>query len=89
MGRKNGFNTQKIFSYLRMGALAAPAVMIAVTPGLTPVQKIQRGLTHYTGWHFQRQRFEWSELMKGWMPFVGASIGTVVIPKILSIIRRF
>ncbi|GAG75518.1 unnamed protein product [marine sediment metagenome] len=90
MGKKKGFiNQAKIFSLLRTGALAMPAVLIATTPGLTNEQKIQRGITHYTGWHFQRQKWDFEEMKKGWMPFVGASLATIGIPKILSMIRRF
>ncbi|GAH83649.1 unnamed protein product [marine sediment metagenome] len=89
MGKKNGFPIQKIYSWLRMGALAAPALIVATTPGLTNRQKIERGFTKYTGWHFQKKKFVLAELMEGYMPLIGATIGTVVIPKIISMIRRF
>lgn len=88
VGKKGGFNLQKIYSLVRMGALAVPGLIVATTPGLTPRQKLERGFTKYTGWHFQKKKFVWEELMEGYGPLVGASIGTIVIPKIISMIRR-
>ena len=85
MGKKGGFNTQKIFKYVRIGALAMPAAMHAIGPG-TPIQKLTNIKRDYLGvgtdgvW-----RPEY--MAKGWMPFVAASAVTYGIPKIMSIIR--
>lgn len=86
--KKNGFSTQKLFKFVRIGALVAPVVIIATTPGLSIAQKIERGLTQYTGYHFGTKEWKWENMIPGWAPFVGASLATVGIPKIISFIRR-
>ena len=85
MGKRNGFNTQKIFKYLRMGALAMPAAQTIIGPG-TPAQKLVVLKRDYMGvgtdgvW-----RPEY--MAKGWMPFIGTSLVTYGIPKVMALIR--
>lgn len=84
---KNGFNTAKIFKYVRLAALAAPAAGVALGPG-TPEDKIKKGLLMYTGYDMVNQRMRWDYLAQGWLPFLGASLVTYGIPKATAMMRK-
>ena len=87
-GRKRvgGFNTQKIFKLIRIGALLVPAASIASQP-VSGTEKIEQGVRAYFGWSIRHGNFSWGRLAAGWMPYL-ASIGvTYGIPKIAGLIR--
>lgn len=91
MGKKNtpkksGFNTQKIFKFVRIAALALPAAMIAIGPG-TGQQKLARGARAYFGIEPGTKQFKLGNLAEGWAPFVGSILVTYGIPKLAGIIR--
>ena len=86
MAKNNGFNTQKIFKYMRIGALALPAAEIVFSPG-TIQQKAVRFKRDYFGVGADGV-FNWGNLSRGWMPFIASSLITIGVPKVLSMIRR-
>lgn len=83
---KSGFNTQKIFKYLRIGALALPAAQTIMSTAPLP-QKINQLKSDYFGVDAQGN-FSLQRLGKGWIPFLAATAVTYGVPKIASIIRR-
>lgn len=85
---KGGFNTQKIFKYVRLAALAAPAAGIALTTA-TPEAKLKEGLKIYTGYDIDNKTFRFDKLAQGWLPFLGASVATYGIPKLTAMLRSF
>jgi len=92
--RRMGRNLQAtIFKWLRIGALAAPGVIVAVGPG-KPDQKANEAFRLYTGVNVKHSmesgnlEFDWRRLAMGWSPFLAAVLTTYGIPKIAGIIRR-
>jgi len=84
---KNGFNTQKIMKYVRLVALGAPALGHAMNPNLNTESKIHRVLKDYTGYNNVYGTFSFGDALKGWTPFLAATVLTHGIPKIAGIIR--
>lgn len=80
--------TQQAFKWIRVGALVAPAAIVALDPGIDPKEKINRGLAWYTGYYPPTQTWSIDNLKMGWMGFLGATIATYGIPKLASILRR-
>jgi len=84
---------QQVFKWLRIGALAAPAAVVAAGPG-TPKGKINAGIELYTGVNVVESietykfAFHPEKLLAGWGPFIVANLTTYGIPKIAGIIRR-
>lgn len=83
---KNGFNTQKIFKYMRIGALTLPAAQ-TILSNQQPATKINQLKKDYFGVDANGQ-FNLAYLAKGWMPFIASSLVTIGIPKLMSLIRR-
>ena len=79
--------TRTAFKLIRLGALAAPA-LIEVTQTGPLDQKIRRAFTKYTGFDMQTGHFHPEYLAQGWGPYLMACLTTYGIPKISSIIRR-
>lgn len=86
MGRKGGFNTQKVFKLLRLAALALPAAGVAMESS-TPASKINKAMRMYTGYSSSERQFKWEWLAEGWGPYVGAVVATYGIPKLTGLIR--
>lgn len=91
MGKKNqpkrsGFNTQKIFKYVRIGALALPAAQTIMSTASVP-QKINQLKSDYFGVD-PAGNFSLQRAAKGWIPFLFASAVTYGIPKLMGMIRR-
>jgi hypothetical protein len=86
VSKKGGFNTQKIFKYVRWAALGAPAARIATLQTSTP-DKLRRGIEAYTGYNIENGQFNLGKLAEGWGPYLTASVTTYGIPKLISIIR--
>ena len=84
---KSGFSTQKIFKYIRIGALGLPAAQTIMSTASVP-QKINQLKSDYFGVD-ATGTFSWNRLAKGWTPFVAASLVTIGVPKLISMIRRF
>lgn len=84
MGKRNGFNTQKIFKYVRLGALAMPAATTLMTYGLNE-NGLKSVIHNYTG--FRDGQFDASKLMIGWGPYLASIVTTYGIPKVASILR--
>ena len=90
-GRKMGksfLNTQTLMKFVRLGALAAPAIGIAMQAGLSTQRKIKQGIRAYTGFDLTSGKFDFGRAVQGWLPYLGAVLFTYGIPKIASIIRR-
>jgi len=92
--RKGGKSLQQqAFKWLRVGALAAPALVIAAQP-MKVDQKANEILRVYTGVNIKHSmesnalQFDWGRLAMGWLPFLAATLTTYGIPKIAGIIRR-
>jgi len=84
---------QQVFKWLRIGALAAPGVVVAVGPG-TPKGKVNAAMELYTGVNIIESMevgkccFHWEKLAAGWLPYLATVLTTYGIPKIAGIIRR-
>lgn len=85
VSRKGGFNTQKLFKFVRMGALLMPAAQIA-TSSLSNEEKWKQARSAYFGVRSDGT-VHLEDLKRGWLPYL-MSIGvTYGIPKIAGIIR--
>ena len=83
---KSGFNTQKIFKYVRLAALAMPAAGTLMQP--TSTQEKLKGISlDYFGINPDDGSFKLERLAKGWMPFLAANVVTHGIPKVTGILR--
>jgi len=82
-----------IFKYLRIGALAAPGVIVAAQP-MAVDQKLNEIFRLYTGVNVKHSmasnsiEFDWKRLAMGWLPFIAATVTTYGVPKIAGMIRR-
>ena len=83
---KSVFNTQKIFSLITKGALAAPAVAIALAGG-TAEEKVMRGLYAYTGYDYRSGQVNLAHAFETYKPYLFTKVIQAVIPKIGSFIR--
>lgn len=84
---KSGFNTQKIFKWVRIGALALPAAEAIFSTASVP-QKISKLKSDYLGVDASGN-FSLQRAAKGWLPFIAATVITYGVPKIGSMIRSF
>lgn len=84
---KNTFNTQKIFSLLRKGALIAPAAAVAMDPSLSAEEKVRVGVQKYTGVDMRTGQFHLNSLKEGWYPYLATTAVTTVAQKLGSFIR--
>jgi len=85
--KRSGFNTQKIFKYVRYGALALPAVSRLLT-NATPQIKLTQIAMDYTGFNMLTGDWKMERLARGWMPYLGAVATTYGIPKLVGLLRR-
>lgn len=72
---------------LRGGSLFAPAAARALGPG-SAQDKLNLVLNDYTGFYPPAGDFQLSRMKTGWLPFIGTSLATYAIPKIVNLIRR-
>jgi len=79
--------TQQAFKWIRVGALVAPAVAVAVGPG-SQHGKARTIIHKYTGFNIDDQSFNIERLLQGWGPYLGAVVATYGIPKLAGILRR-
>jgi len=79
--------TRTAYKLVRVGALAAPAVATAMAQA-SGHAKVRQGLRWYTGYDIDTGKFDFGDLAKGWMPFIGASLVTYGIPKITGLLRK-
>lgn len=86
--RNSGFGTPQVMKIVRLAALAAPAVSVAMDPRWTGEQKLKVGLAYYTGFDVDSGKFYAQNLAKGWLPFLAATLITYGIPKLTGMIRR-
>lgn len=86
MGKRGGFNTQKIFKYVRLAALAAPAASEALSTRTTQ-DKINRIVEKYTGYYMPSGTFTLGKLAEGYGPLLAATVATYGIPKLASMLR--
>lgn len=86
--RKGGKSmTRTMFKLIRMGSLAAPAIVQAARP--MPVEwKLKEIFTIYSGFNFHENKWQPHRLLEGYGAFLGATLATVGIPKLTGIIRR-
>lgn len=84
----SGFNTQKIFKYLRIGALALPAASKIMQHGVN-AGSLNAIAEDYTGFNMVSGTFDYRKLAKGWGPYIAAIAVTYGVPKIGSMIRSF
>jgi len=88
-GKRMGKNiTGQVYKWIRIGALAAPAVSRLLDPATQPKEKLERIMQDYTGYNPYDRTFSFEHLAQGWMPYIGAVLTTYGIPKLISIIRR-
>lgn len=80
--------TRTAFKFIRLGALAAPAVSVIMRTDLNPEQKFRVAMQYYTGFDYRTGTFNAANLTKGWIGYLAACLATYGIPKVTSIIRR-
>jgi len=85
--RRSGFTTKKLFSAITKLALVAPAAGI-VAGGGSGFDKMARGVEGYTGYNIVTQKFNTQPIKNTYLPFLGASVIAVGIPKIVKLIRE-
>ena len=88
VAKKRGFlSLNTIYRFARLGAFAAPGVVEAISTHSTQ-GKIQNIIRMYSGFDVPSGSWNWRSMLQGWMPFVGVSLVTYGLPKLLSMIRR-
>lgn len=90
-GKKMGrsfLSTQTLMRFVRLGALAAPAIGVAMNASLSQRQKIEHAIRKYTGFNMHDGKFDFRNLAEGWLPYLGSVLVTYGIPKIAGILRR-
>lgn len=86
--RNTMMNTNKIYGLIRKAALLAPAIGTALDPHYdTPEKKIRHGLRKYSGYNYATGEFRWEWLAEGWLPYLGAKLGTEVVPRVGNMIK--
>lgn len=78
-----------IAKFIKVGALVAPAVYVAIGTSGSPQDKVVHGLQLYTGYNVADGTFNPMKLVEGWGPYVVTSLVTTGIGKINGMIRRF
>jgi len=76
------------FKWIRIGALAAPAIVEFAFGADTPSGKAFHTIRRYTGFDFYTKTWDITNLIEGWGPYLGAVLTTYGIPKIAGILRR-
>ena len=82
-----------VFKWLRIGALVAPAAVVAAQP-MKLDQKLNEIFRLYTGVNVKHSmesnalQFDGGRLAMGWLPYLTTVLATYGIPKIAGIIRR-
>lgn len=87
MAKRSFLSTATLMKFARLAALGGPAAMVAMGPGDAPT-KIKEGLRIYTGVDMNTGAWSLGNLAQGWLPFVGTSLVTHGISKLIGIIRR-
>lgn len=85
--RSSGFNISSVKKLLRMGALVAPGLSIAVGPG-EPRAKVDAIFKRYSGFDMADGKFKAEFLLQGWGPFIATTLVTYGVGKLASFIRR-
>lgn len=85
---KSFLSTQTLMKFVRIGALASPAIAVAVRGDIGMQAKINQIIRTYTGFDMKTSKFRWGELAKGWLPYLGSVLITYGIPKIAGMLRR-
>ena len=80
--------TRTAFKLIRLGALVANPIRIAMIPNVDPSTKITWAFQDYTGYNIQDGSFKFERMARGWGPYLMACAATYGIPKLVSIIRR-
>ena len=80
--------TRTAFKLIRLGALVANPIRIAMIPNVDPSTKITWAFQDYTGYNIQDGSFKFERMARGWGPYLMACLATYGIPKLVSIIRR-
>jgi len=79
--------TRSLMKWVRVGALAAPAAAIAMS-GDSTQGKIEQVIEAYTGYNIPSRQMNFGSLLRGWGPFLGATLVTYGIPKLAGILRK-
>jgi hypothetical protein len=92
--RRGGKSLQTtVFKWLRIGALAAPAIVVATQP-MKIDQKANEIFRLYSGVNIKHSmesnslQWDGGRLAMGWLPYLTTVLATYGIPKIAGIIRR-
>jgi len=86
--KKRGKSLQRtIFKWMRIGAIVAPGAAIAMKK-VSPEAKIEQAVEAYFGYNIPQQKMVWSSLLRGWGPFLAATLVTYGLPKLAGILRR-
>lgn len=83
--KRSGFNTQKIYKFIRIAALILPAAERALGPG-TPMQKLNLVKRDYFGIGTDGKWYP-HLMARGWVPVIAATAVTYAVPKIAGLIR--
>lgn len=85
--RKSFFSTQSLFKFIRIGALVAPGVQAAMSTTDNKL-RVSRVIQRYTGYDIANNKFDWTYLGWGWMPYLASILATKGISKLSGILRR-
>jgi len=72
---------------MRIGAVLLPAATTIMKPGLSADQKGKQLSLDYFGYNPDDGSFKWERLKRGWMPGIAATVITIGVSKIGSLIR--
>ncbi len=85
--RMTTFNMSKIYKWVRIGGVLLPAATTIFKPGLSAAQKGKQLSLDYFGFNPDDGSFKWERLSRGWLPGIAATVITIGVSKIGSLIR--
>jgi len=86
--RRGGKSLQQtVFKWMRVGAIFAPGAAICLQ-SKSPQAKLEECVEAYFGYNIPQKKMNWGSLLRGWGPFLAATLVTYGIPKLVGIIRR-
>lgn len=84
----SALNYRTVLRFIKMGAFVAPPLGEAVRPDIHSQDKVMRILEGWSGFNLETGKWTFSELKRGWLPYIITDLMEVGVPKIIGMIRR-
>ena len=78
---------QTAYKLIPVAALAAPAIGDFMSQSTTE-GKVEKIVSHYTGYSIEKRDFKFERMMVGWMPFLASTLIIKGVQKLNGILRK-